>query len=232
MTTTVNNTTTAAATTKTGNANTPAAAQKGLNADYDQFLKLLTTQLANQDPTEPLDTNQITQQIAQLSQVQQAINTNTKLDKLISVFNAAQGSNAVSYIGKQVDVSGNQLEVKAGNGAIVYNLPDGAASANVVIRDNTGKTVFSGPGTFDKGRNQVLWNALNSDGSKVPDGVYTFTVDAKDSKGAKADVTTYTTGTVTAVETQNGTNKLALGRISVPLESVQSIYAAGTNPQA
>lgn len=222
------NTKTTTSTDKSGT----SAAQNSLNSDYDQFLKLLTTQLTNQDPTAPLDTNQITQQVAQLSQVQQSINTNTKLDELIAIYNSAQGSSAVSYIGKQVDATGNQIDLKKGGAALVYDLPKGASSATVTIKDSTGKTIFSGPGTTNAGRNQVLWQGVNTSGVKVPDGVYSFSVDAKDSKSKSVGVTTYTTGVVSAVETQNGVNSLLLGKISVPLNSVKSVYESGANPEA
>jgi len=232
VTDTVNTTKAATATTKTANTNTTASAQNGLNNDFDQFLKLLTTQLTNQDPTAPLDTNQITQQIAQLSQVQQSINTNTKLDQLVSIFNLSQANSAVSYIGKQVDATGNQVDLKDSKSTLVYDLPKGAASATVTIKDSTGQTVFTGPGTTTAGRNQVLWQGVNTQGVKVPDGAYTFTVDAKDDKAKSLSAATYTTGIVTAVETQNGVNSLSLGKISVPLNSVQSVYTSGTNPEA
>lgn len=222
-----------AAVNATANANTPTAAQKGLNGDYDQFLKLLTTELTNQDPTQPLDTNQITQQLASLSQVQQGINTNTKLDSLISLYNASQANTAVSYIGKQVDATGNQINLNGGTSALVYTLPTGAASATVTIKDSIGNTIFTGPAAATEGRNQVMWNGTNSStGATAPDGTYNFTVDAIDAKGKALTATTYTTGIVTAVNTVAGVNSLALGQISVPLSSVQSIYTAGTNPGA
>ena len=103
MSTVTNNTTT----NNAGSSQTRNASS-ALNGTLNDFLKLLTVQLQNQDPTEPADTNDITQQIASLSQVEQQINTNTNLEKLITMFSGGQVSNAVSYIGKQVDAPGNQ----------------------------------------------------------------------------------------------------------------------------
>ncbi len=226
------NTTNTTGTSSASNSNTTASAQKGLNNDYDQFLKLLTTQLTNQDPTAPLDTNQITQQIAQLSQVQQSINTNTKLDQLISIYNGTQANAAVSYIGKQVDAIGNQVDLSNSQATLVYNLPNGATTSTVTIKDSTGATVFTGPGTTVSGRNQLLWKGTDTSGNKVPDGTYTFSVAAQDANKKDVTATAFTTGIVTAVLTQNGENKLSLGQISVPLSSVQSVYTSGTNPGA
>ena len=227
------NATTGTNNTTAANANTTANAQTGLNKDFNQFLNLLTTELKNQDPTTPLDTNQITQQIASLSQVQQALNTNNKLDQLLSYFSASQANQAVSYIGKQIDATGNQIDLSASAGAVVYTLPAGAQSATVTVQDSTGATIFTSEGTTNEGRNQLLWNGLNSTTkATMPDGIYTFKVTAKDAAGKDVNPTTYTSGVVTAVNTQNGTNSLSLGKINVPISTVQSIYTAGTNPNA
>ena len=221
-------------TNASGAAGTPGTtqSQQSLNNNYADFLQLLTTQLQNQDPTAPIDTNQLTQQIASLSQVQQEININSNLTNLIALYTSTQANTAVSYIGKQIDATGNQIELTNKSAAVVYNLPATAASATVTVTDGTGKTVFSGPGTTASGRNQLQWNGTANDGTAAPDGVYHFTVAAKDSKGNDLTATTYTTGVVTAVETANGVNSLSLGTLTVPLNSVQSVYNAGSNPGA
>ncbi|MDE3015908.1 MAG: flagellar hook assembly protein FlgD [Pseudomonadota bacterium] len=225
------NAATNAATSSIGS--TAAAAQQGLNGTYQEFLKLLTTELNNQDPTAPMDPTQMVGQLASLSQVEQQIGTNSNLQQLISLFSANQINNAVSYIGKQVDASGNQVTLANSQAALVYTLPAGASSATVTITNSAGQTVFSGAGTTIAGRNQVMWNGANSaTGAAMPDGVYNFTVVAKDSGGNPLTATTSTTGTVTAVDTQNGSASLSLGSISVPIGNVQSVYNPGTNPGA
>lgn len=211
-----------------------ADAQKGLSANYQDFLRLLTTQLKNQDPTSPTDTNQLTAQIAALSQVEQQINTNSNLEKLLSLISVNQGSAAVSYIGKTIDAAGNQSELHNGVAQFVYNLPAGTQSTTVSIMNSTGQVVFTGPGTNTAGRNQVLWNGNNSfTGVTMPDGVYKISVKAKNGDGKEADATTFTTGTVTAVDSQNGTISLMLGNnLSIPFADVKTIYNPGTNPGA
>ena len=88
MSSVTNNTNTPTTTSQTKNASTM------LNGTLNDFLKLLTTQLKNQDPTEPADTNQMTQQIASLSQVEQQINTNSNLEKLIAMYGGNQVSSS------------------------------------------------------------------------------------------------------------------------------------------
>lgn len=224
MTTAVNNNTAATNTGTTGTSPSADAASKTLSGDYANFLKLLTTQLKNQDPTAPTDTNQLTQQIASLSQVEQQIATNKNLEKLLSVFNVSQMGNIVSYIGKQVDATGNQGYLTGGAAEFAYSLPEGAKSSTVSISDKDGNVVFSGAGTTLAGRNEVYWDGTNSfTGKKMGDGMYTFKVTAKDEAGKDLTPTTYTTGVVTAVDSQNGTATLSLGKLSVPVSDVLSV---------
>jgi len=217
---------------------TNSQSQQALNINADNFLQLLTTQLQNQDPTNPTDTNQLTQEIAMLSQVQQQINTNNELQQLITMFSSAATSNAVSYIGKQVDAATDagspaQTELTNSQATLVYDLPAGASTATVTITNSAGQTVFSGPGTTVAGRNQVVWQGSTTAGTTAPDGTYNFTVTAADSSGKALTATTMTSGVVTAVDTQNGTASLSLGgTISVPLSNVQAVYTPGTNPSS
>jgi flagellar basal-body rod modification protein FlgD len=206
-------------------------AKNALNANYQDFLKLLTTQLQNQDPTAPADTNQITQEIAMLSQVEQQINSNKNLEKLISLMTTGQTNAAVGYIGMNIDATGNQTVLSNSQATLVYTLPSDAASSTVTISNAAGQTVFSGPGSKVAGRNQVVWDGTNNmAGGKAADGVYKFTITAKDSAGKDVKATTFTTGIVTAVDSQDGKTNLSLGGVSVPIEDVQTIYIPGTNP--
>ncbi len=220
MSTVTNNTTNTA---DAGSSKT-SAAQTALSGTLNDFLKLLTTQLKNQDPTEPADTNQMTQQIASLSQVEQQINTNSNLEKLLSAYSSSQTSSAVSYIGKQIDAPGNQ-SVLAGGGAIfIYDLPSDAASVNVQIQDSTGKTIYSGDASKKSGRNEILWDGTMTAGGKAADGVYKFSVTAKDAQGKDIAATTYTTGLVNSVDTANGKTTLNLGAgLSVGISDVLSV---------
>jgi flagellar basal-body rod modification protein FlgD len=210
-----------------------AQGQQQLSKNYTEFLQLLTTSLQNQDPTNPTDTNQLTQEIAQLSQVQGQLQTNTDLAQLISLVSSQMNSNAVSYIGRQIDASGSpaQTELTSSQASLVYNLASTASKVTITITNSAGQTIFSGPATTVVGRNQVEWNGQTNTGTTAPDGTYNFTVTATDSSGAAVTATPVTTGVVQAVDTQNGTTTLSLGgSLSVPLNNVQAVYNEGTNP--
>lgn len=220
--------------TNTDGTRTTESAQKGLNSTYSDFLKLLTVQLTHQDPTQPLDTNQITQQIAMLSQVEQQINTNTNLQQLVSMFSASQTNQSVSYIGKQIDAAGNTGMLTSGHAQFVYDLPAGTTTATVTIKDSQGHVVFTGPGTTIAGRNQVVWDGTNSTtGAKMADGAYTFAVKAVDANNKELTATTYTTGMVSAVDMADGKVGLSIGaNVTVPIDTVKKIYTPGANPEA
>lgn len=209
----------------TNNPSKAQTAQVRLGADLNTFLKLLTTQLKNQDPTSPLDTSQFTQQLASLSQVEQSIDTNSNLEKLIAATSSKTITDTVGYIGKTVDVSpGNQGVLTNGASSFAYELPAGTVSAQVVLTNQQGETVFSGNGPTRVGKNVVTWAGTNSfNGKTEPAGMYTLSVVAKDAAGKNVTVKTYTSGPVDAVEIQNGSPVLAVGTLKVPVDQVTAI---------
>ena len=196
-----------------------------LAEDFDQFLLLLTTQLKNQDPTEPLDTNQFTQQLVQFASVEQQIATNKNIERLVDL-SGGQGINAgVGYLGQVVEADGNGGMLNNGTASFVYELPAPAANVDVFIADAKGQVVFSGKGSTLSGKNVVTWDGTNSlSGSKMPDGDYYITVRATTGAGDKLDSKTYTSGVVSAVESdpQNGI-QLNIGNIKINTEDIKAV---------
>lgn len=221
--------TSAATNTVSGQTQTKDAnsALQTLSGDFENFLLLLTTQLKNQDPTQPLDTNQFTQQIVQLSGVEQAIATNKHLENMMSILGQNQSSNLVNYIGKHVESAGNKGVLVNGRADFVYNLASAANTVQVTISDKNGNVVFSGQGTKEAGRNVVYWDGVNSlTGERMPQGTYSVNVVAKDAGGKSVSATTYTTGVVNAVETKDGKSQLMIGDVAIALDKVLSIRDA------
>jgi len=217
----------AAPTTISDNINTitnkgETAASKA-KTNYQDFLKLLTTQLQNQDPSAPTDTNQLTQQIATLSQVEQQINTNTNLQTLISMFGTNAMNNMVGYIGKQVETEGNQGLLQNSKASFVYSLEKAAASVNVQVSDASGQVVMSANGTKFAGRNEVFWDGKDSSGNQLPDGTYTMKITAKDEDNKDIKATTSTVGVVTSVDSSAGKTSLSLGDVSVAIDKILSV---------
>lgn len=208
------------------NASSTDKASVKAQTNYQDFLKLLTTQLQNQDPTAPADTNQLTQQIATLSQVEQQINTNQNLQKLIGLFNTTTMNSVVGYIGKQIESDGDKGVLQNSKASFVYNLEKDAQSVDLQILDITGKEVLKASGTKVAGRNEVLWDGKDGDGKQLADGTYTLKVKGKDYTGADLKVTTSTVGVVSSVDTKNGETVLTLGDVTVALDKVHSVRQA------
>lgn len=209
-----------------------ASAQVGsgldtLASNFQSFLSLLTTQLKNQDPTSPMDTNQFTQQIVQMTGVQQQLLSNNLLTTLVS-----QGLNSsVNYIGKTVEANDADQTLSSGAATWNYALPAAAASGEGVITDSTGNVVWSGTlPDLTQGPHTLNWNGQDLNGNQLKDGgTYTLTVTAKDSAGTALTPLIYTMGTVTGVSQDQGTAYLNIGSTTVPMSAVISVQAAASN---
>ena len=205
------------------------ASQAQLSSDVNFFLKMLTTQLQNQDPTQPLDTNQFTQQIAQYSGVQQQVSTNSNLEKLLAAMNRSTSATAVGYINHEVETVGNTGEVIGGQGAFSYILPKAAATAEITITNSAGVVVYRGQGNKTAGRNIVLWDGVNyATKQKEPDGVYKIAVTAKDSQDKAITAETRAVAIVSGVETDatGGTILTTHGNAQVKFEDVLAVREA------
>ena len=202
---------------------TGATAQKTLAGNFDTFLKLLTTQLQNQDPMSPMDSNQFTQQLVQFSQVEQQINTNDNLKTLITQGNAQSGSYAVSYLGKAVTVTNGKAPLANGQAAWGYKLDTAAASTTLTVTNETGQVVYSGNGETTAGAHGFTWDGKSPTGMKLPDGTYKLSVSAKAADGSTVTSTVGTTGVVSEVDMTSGTPQLMIGPMSVSLSDIAGV---------
>lgn len=171
---------------------TQTQARQSLSGNFDTFLRLLTTQLRNQDPLEPLDSTKFTEQLVSYSQVEQQINTNQNLNALIAMTKSAAGSNTVSYLGKTAVTFGPKSSLADGSAQWRYTLTSDAATTTLSIKDANGRVVRTLPGDAAVGVHDFTWDGKNDAGAAQPAGVYTLSVAAK--TGAGTDVTTGVSG--------------------------------------
>jgi len=202
---------------------TQNAGLQQLTGNFDTFLQLLTTQLQNQDPLNPMDSSQFTQQLVQFSMVEQQINTNANLQNLVGLTGANAGAGSVSYLGKTVTIGNGNAALIQGQTSWNYNLASQAANATVTVTNSSGQVVFSGPGTTAAGSNTFGWDGKDNNNVQQPDGTYTLAVKATDSAGAAVTSTITSSGVVSEVEFQNGVPVLMIGPMQVQLAQVQSI---------
>ena len=191
--------------------------------NFQSFLQLLTTQLENQDPLSPLDTNQFTQQLVEFAGVQQQINTNDSLATLVSLQQTAQSSQALQFVGKTAVVKGSTAEMSSSEAVWELNIPT-ASTVNVSIANSSGQTVYTSSFAANAGNNQVFnWNGLGTDGTQYPDGNYTLTATAKDSNGNTVGVTTSVAGVVSSVDLTQSPPLLSIGGQTFTVDQVEGI---------
>lgn len=204
-------------------AGTNALASSQIAGNFQSFLTLLTTQLQNQNPLDPLDTNQFTQQLVEFAGVQQQLNTNSSLATLVSLQQTAQSTQALGFVGKTAVVNGNTAALTNSTATWQLSVPS-ASTVNVTIASSTGQTVFSGSYSVAAGNNQPFtWNGQGNDGTQLPDGNYTLTATAKDSSNNTVAVTTQIQGTINSVDLTQSPPLLSIDGQTYTVSQIQSI---------
>jgi len=203
-----------------------AAAESKTEGAQERFLKLLVTQMQNQDPLNPMENAEVTSQIAQINTVTGIDKLNTSVTSMSDRLANAQSIQASSMIGRHVLAAGTKVEFDGTSAPLTFDLPERAASVNVSIVDDKGATLYSQDmRATEPGRQVVAWDGTLKDSTeKAAAGVYTFRVEALDAKGTTIDTTTYGFARVGSVTLENGgvtVNTKALGAIAV--ENVHAI---------
>lgn len=211
-----------------------AAAKKSLGDTYDQFLTLLTTQLKNQDPLNPTDSKDFTNQLIAMSNTEQQIAQTQKMDELIQLNQASTVNMALNYIGLNVDYQGNTLSFDGASPMdINYNLETAGVKGKVSILNDQNQVVWSSNAALTAGPHKVTWDGKDNLGQPVAAGNYRVEVGVLNStNGAvKSDITV--PGLVTGVETtSDGQVMLSIGDQKVPINTVQSAYMRRYVPPA
>ena len=205
----------------------PGAAQaaedstSSLTADFETFLKLLTTQMQNQDPQEPIDSTEFVSQLASFSAVEQQISTNTKLDELIATMNQNSTGEMAAWIGTNVrttapaDFTGTPIEV-------FVDIPAEATASQLIVENASGTEIRRL--TLTDGQTSVLWDGKGSDGITAADGSYSFIVQATNGGQPMDPVPAETFSPVREVRV--GTEELELvfaGGATIPLSDVRAV---------
>jgi flagellar basal-body rod modification protein FlgD len=230
MTTAINSATTPTSTSGANSNNTDI--NSGLNSlasNYQTFLTLLTTQLKNQDPLSPLDTNQFTQQLTQMTGVEQQLLSNQLLQQLVTANQSSGLNDAVGLIGKTATASGGAATLTSGSASWPYTLAGPAASGTVSVLNSGGTVVWSGPlSALNAGSNTFTWNGKDSSGTQETNGgTYTLKITAADTSGQPVAVTSGVSGQVSAAQQVNGVTMVTINGVQVPLSSITAVNAGG-----
>ena len=190
----------------------------------EDFLTLLVAQLENQNPLDPTDTSEFTDQLAQYTQVEQLINLNDKMDEMLEATTEAESTaNATDYIGMQVTGEADTMTVEDGSVTSGFYTLSEAAEVVVVVSDADGNVVTTlSQGQQEAGSFLITWDGTDDDGDAVDEGTYTYAVMADAGSGYE-EVSSTITGTVSAVAYQNGTAYLVVGGVLLDPSSLTSV---------
>ncbi len=227
-------TTTATTPTTTTNASTAQAAgdvgSQQLAGNFNTFLTLLTTQLQNQDPLSPLDTNQFTQQLVEFASVEQQVNMNTNLQTLISMQQSTESLQALQLVGANVTINSNTATLSNATGSAAtwgFSSPSPATGA-VTITSSTGQVAYSGTMPLSAGNQTYTWNGQGNNGVTWPDGNYTLSINATGANGQAVTVSTQVQGTISSVNVSQNPPQVTVGGQSYPLSAIQSINSGSS----
>lgn len=218
---------TAAAASTSAAASTTTATSNSISNDKEAFLKILLTQLENQNPLDPVDTTEFTNQLVAYSSLEQLMTMNEKLDALTASIGGTSSLSAFSYIGAEVDISSNASVLQDGEVEWAYTLENDAENVTLQVSDAYGTVIAS----YDAGKSSAGtygFTITSEDlGSSVSNGAPLYlSVVAKNSGGANINTATKATVTISGVETSEGNITLNAGSLSFSANNVTAMRVA------
>jgi flagellar basal-body rod modification protein FlgD len=208
-------------TTSTGKTTTASTATTGIADNFQTFLTLLTTQLQNQNPLDPLDTNQFTQQLVQFAGVEQQLKSNDQLKSLVDLQKSTQATQALVYVGNTVTVDGSTAQF---DGSATWNIQAPKdTNATITITNSTGQTAYTGNFTLKDGNASFVWDGKGTDGTQWPAGTYKLTATGKDSSGQDAAISTEVQGVVDSVDLTASPPLLSIGGQNYTTDKVKRV---------
>lgn len=200
-----------------------------LDDTYNNFLLLLTKQLQNQDPLNPMDTAEFTQQLVSFSAVEQQINSNKNLEKLIALQSSTNAFGAVSFLGNTVAVDSDRVSLKDGKATFQYEIDHSATKAMLRVVDSRGQTVLVQEANRGIGTYNVDWNGKDVFGNQLPDGEYRVAVSYEDDQGKVSPAKITSFGVVDSTEIKDGDVQLFIGSVGFPIEKIIKVTRPPSN---
>jgi flagellar basal-body rod modification protein FlgD len=213
--------------TASGN-NTASTQTKGIADNFQTFLTLLTTQLQNQNPLDPLDTNQFTAQLVQFAGVEQQLKSNDQLKSLVALEKSAQGTQALIYVGNNVAVDGSIAKFDGSKATWNFIAPK-ESNATITITNSAGQTVYSGKYNLSEGNASFVWDGKGNDGTQWPAGTYKMSATAKDSSGKDVAISTEVQGVVDSVDLTADPPLLSIGGQNYTTSQIKRIVRASSS---
>jgi len=213
----------AAATATAATSRTTGSGSASIASDFNTFLTLLTTQLQNQSPTDPLDTNEMTAQLVQFASVEQQVNMNQNLRTLIGLEQTAQLTAAAPLIGRRVEVEADRLALQDGSATLRLPAAGTSAQARITILDGTGSVLRDTTVPLGNATQDWRWDGRDTAGRQVADGAYRVQVTGVDANGAAQTLGFTMLGKATGAERRDGNLQLLIGGVSVGFDKLRSL---------
>ncbi len=213
-------------------------AQTTLASNFDDFLTLLTTQLTNQDPLNPTDSTEFTNQLVNFTNVEQSIATNQNLEALVQLEQMSQqnmlGATMINYLGKSIGTNLNVSALNNGNAAWNIDLGSSAETVTYDVYNQNGDIVFSETAEgVAAGEQQYSWDGTTKSGTAAEDGAYYLVVTGETAGGSSVGVGYSFEGIATSVETVNGEPVMMVGEVPIGLGYITSVTEpTTTDPSA
>jgi flagellar basal-body rod modification protein FlgD len=200
-----------------------AASNTRLAGDFNTFLTLLTTQLQNQSPTDPLDANQMTNQLVQFASVEQQIAMNQNLERLIALQQAAQLTASAPLVGQRVEIEADRVPLQDGRGEIRLPAAGAARFAEITIADGNGRAVRQQVVSLGTAASSWTWDGRDAAGRTLADGAYRVAVTGRGANGEAVSLPFTVAGTVTGAEQGSGGLSLTVGGLAVGFDKVRRL---------
>lgn len=211
---------------------TPTASSSALaknNSDYNMFLKLLTTQMTNQDPLDPMDTSEYTSQLVQYSEVEQSIQQTDTLNSILAQLSTQNVTQATGLIGKTAEFDSKVAGLtETADASWRYTAERAVTSLTATVTDASGRKVATFAVDPPATSGSVTWDGMLSSGTRAPSGSYTVSLDAKDISGAAVSVATTTTGMISEVTSANGTVTLGVNGVQLSMDKLIKLTTPST----
>jgi len=187
-----------------------------LNADFDMFLKLLTAQMQNQDPLDPMDTAQYTEQLVQYSQVEQAIEQTATLKEMLAGMGSQDLLQASALVGSTVEYDSPDAALGDAPAAWSWSADRTPAKLVATLTDASGRTVET-RAIDPAASGQLAWDGTLTNGGTAPAGTYTLSLKAEDTSGNAIPVAIHGIGTVSDARGGNGGTTVGINGLQVPV---------------
>ena len=194
----------------------------GIADNFQTFLTLLTTQLQNQNPLDPLDTNQFTQQLVQFAGVEQQLKSNDQLKSLVEIEKSAQSTQALVYVGNTVAVDGSKAQFDK-SATWNFQAPTRTPPRRSRSPIRPDRPPLPGNYTLKQGNSSFVWDGKGNDGVQWPAGTYTLTATGKDSSGNSVAISTEVQGVVDSVDLTASPPLLSIGGQNYTTDKIKRV---------